>query len=629
MSALAAVLLVLSQDSLDALKERFEAERERAPAERAAVLELIAALRSDEAADFLGKAFEAEKDEDLRRLILRSLADCGSEEAVRRLVSIAKDPKVSLALREAAVEALYRTPTRAAYDLFVELARSGGALRARAFQGLLSYPLAGTETLWRGALEDADPEIRRLAFRMLAPLKDRKVLDLAMKAIQDRDESAALRIGAVAAWKAQGGVEAVKLLLAAAVDAEPEVREAISEALGAVEGDKAAEALYEGLRDQSKFVRLAAVGALARLNHARALDRLVGVMRGDKELEVRLAAVEALAVRGDRKSEEVLRREAQKSEGETVFAAIRALAGYPSEESIKLLGRLSEQGSVEVRVTALEALGLICRQDLLPFFEKALRSREWPIRVVAVRQLSRLRTREVVDLLVERMGKEDGRLVGDIAEALRLLTGKGLGYSPAHWRDWWAVNRETFAFGSGAEEGPGVGVTTYHGLPVVSRRIIFCLDISGSMDSPIGDRETRLGMAKKELVRTLSNLDRAAQVNIVFFDDRIEPWMRQLVPARANLQRALQLIDSVKPRGGTNIFDALELCFTDSRVDTIYLLSDGEPNSGKFTDAEDILREIRRMNRARQIAIHTVSLGPSEFMRRLAEENWGRCVEKK
>ncbi len=629
MKAMAAVLLWLAQDDLEALGRQFEAEKDLPAARRADAIGKIGALRTDEAAGFLGKAFAAEKDLEVRRHVLSSLAACGTEAAVRLLVSAAKGPEAPLELREAAVEILGGTSSRQAFDFLVELARSGGPLRARAFAGLASRPLAGTEALWRAALEDPDPEIRRRAFRMLAPLKDRKVLDLAKKAIQDRIESSAVQADAVAAWRAQGGVEAVKVLLPAAANVEAEVRAAIAEALGTVEGDKAAEAVYEGLRDPSRLIRLAAVGALAGLRHARAMQHLDTALR-DREVEVRLAAVDAIAARRDRKSEDVLRREAQKSEGETVFAAIRALGGYPSEEALKLLGKLATQGGVETRVTALETLGDLARPDSVPFFAQALKSREWPVRVVAVRQLARLKAKESVDLLVERMPREEGRLLGEIAEALRRLTGKGPISSPVHWKDWWAVNRETFAFGAAEAPEGGVGVTTYHGVPVISLRIIFCLDFSGSMESPVGaGGETRLAMAKKELSRALSSLDRAAKVNLVFFDDRVEPWMRELVPAKANLPRALALIDSVKPRGATNVFDTLDLCFQDASVDTVYILSDGEPNMGKFVDAGDILREIRRMNRARQIVIHAISLGPSDLMRKLAEQNGGQYVEKK
>ena len=68
--------------------------------------------------------------------------------------------------------------------------------------------------------------------------------------------------------------------------------------------------------------------------------------------------------------------------------------------------------------------------------------------------------------------------------------------------------------------------------------------------------------------------------------------------------------------------------FTDPDVDTIYLLSDGAPSAGKHTAPGEILREIRRKNRSRQIAINTISLGRSDLMKKLAEQNGGVYVQK-
>jgi hypothetical protein len=72
--------------------------------------------------------------------------------------------------------------------------------------------------------------------------------------------------------------------------------------------------------------------------------------------------------------------------------------------------------------------------------------------------------------------------------------------------------------------------------------------------------------------------------------------------------------------------------------DTIYLLSDGMPNSGNFTRPNDILREVKRLNRVLRMTVHTVWIDQSRdpakktvssgatFMKRLASEKGGRFV---
>jgi hypothetical protein len=153
--------------------------------------------------------------------------------------------------------------------------------------------------------------------------------------------------------------------------------------------------------------------------------------------------------------------------------------------------------------------------------------------------------------------------------------------------------------------------------------------MSGSRSTEGTGSATRMEQATKELSRVLSQLGPSAQINMIFFDDRIEPWHKGLVPLKANLKEAQAIVGRVVPRGQTNIFDSLEFAFTHKEADTIYLLSDGDPTSGRIIDQDDILREIRRINRLRQVVIHTISFGASPFLKRLAEQNGGQYVEVK
>ena len=48
--------------------------------------------------------------------------------------------------------------------------------------------------------------------------------------------------------------------------------------------------------------------------------------------------------------------------------------------------------------------------------------------------------------------------------------------------------------------------------------------------------------------------------------------------------------------GGTNLYDAVEFAFDDPEVDTVYLLTDGQPAPASV-EAEDIVEQVRLMNR--------------------------------
>ena len=77
-------------------------------------------------------------------------------------------------------------------------------------------------------------------------------------------------------------------------------------------------------------------------------------------------------------------------------------------------------------------------------------------------------------------------------------------------------------------------------------------------------------------------------------------------------------------RGATNVHAALERAFADAEVDTIFLLTDGQPSAGFLVAPEAILREVRRWNVGRGVRIHTVAIGGrSDFLERLAADSGG------
>jgi HEAT repeat protein len=630
MKALALLAMLLQAADLDALKAKFEAELGQPAVRRFPAVDAIGALRSDAASVFLEKAFDAEKDPQVRYQILKALETAATAPAWKKLSAVASSPVQPVHFRSLGLKALLDAKGPEGLALARQLTRDPGEIRLQAFAGLRRYPLKDTEGLWRAALDDSDTLVQGMAFAALAPLKDLKLEDRARKILIDPNAEPALKHGSVETLRHQGGAYNARILIASAAPPDPVLRRLIAEALAAFSDDKSAAEIYTALRDKEPGVRAVAARALGGLKHAKAADKLAEPL-ADRNAEVRAAALESVAERREKNAEQILLKEAQKSDEEAAAIAIGLLAGFPSDKTKQLLLKLADHYKPGVALPALEALGVIGTPEAFPAFEKALAHKEWPVRSAAIRALSKIRTREAVDLLVERMPKEDGRLFAEIGDALRGLTGKGIGYAPGAWKEWWTAHRDTFAFGAAADAvaAAGAGQTTYHGIPVSSNRVVFCTDISGSMSETADGKETRLDQAKKELSRVLGSLSKDAHCNLIFFDDRIEPWKTQLVPIKGNLPQALQLVASLQPRGTTNIFDTLFVALQHKEADTIYLLSDGEPTAGRIIGTDDLLREIRKINRLRQVAIHCISLGGSPFMKTLAEQNGGLYVEVK
>jgi HEAT repeat protein len=621
MTPVLALVLLLLQD-LEALKAKFNAEREKPSEQRAETVAAIAALKTDGAAAFLGEIFDKDKDSAVRAGALQGLP-------LKRLAEVAGDPKQQFTFRALAVDALTKPPSPEGLRVAKTVARESGEIRIHAWSGLRNYPLKETEFLWRDGLNDADPLVKAMSMMALAPLKEVKLQDVARAALLNPDAEPLVKYASVTVLQVSGGPAGTRVFVAAAGTTDPTLRRLLSEALGSMSDDKSAAEIYAALRNADPNVRAVMARSLGRLKHASADDRLSEPLK-DKVLDVRAAALEAVAERKEKNAEAVLHRESQSSNEESAAVAISLLPGFPSEATIQLLVKLAAHHKPGLAIPALQALGEITTPLAFAVYEKALKAKDWPVRVAAVRGLSRLRRKESVDLLIERIDKEEGRMLAEIVDVLRGLTGKPFGYAPGAWKEWWTGAKDEFVLPDKARAlaSSQANMTTYYGVPVLSNRVVFVTDMSGSMSETTG-AESRMEQAKKELSRVLSQLNPAAQVNMIFFDDRIEPWHKGLMPIKTHLKEAQAVVARLAPRGQTNIFDSLELAFAHKDADTLYLLSDGDPTAGRIIDKEDILREVRKMNRLRQIVIHTVSFGESPFLKELATQNGGQYVEIK
>lgn len=176
--------------------------------------------------------------------------------------------------------------------------------------------------------------------------------------------------------------------------------------------------------------------------------------------------------------------------------------------------------------------------------------------------------------------------------------------------------------------------------------------------------KTRIDVARKELINTIFVLSPKVHFNVVWFEATPTPWKQELVPATwANKLEAIQATDKVVASGGTNIWDALELGFKmietvqaktgpspvaiDKKVnyataingvDTMFLMSDGRPTVGRIATTDEVISELKKVNRLRKVTIHTICVGDvipgtaildrpdPAFLKRIADQNNGDFV---
>lgn len=412
--------------------------------------------------------------------------------------------------------------------------------------------------------------------------------------------------------------------------------------------------LERGLALGNVHARLVAIELLTHSRDERVTDRL-GKLALDREPGVARQAIRALGKRGDKAAIGTLRQVLRSGRvGRKLDAAhsLHALSKDDMRWKSDLVAML-EGNNDSQKALALDLLVSYQDPALLPRVYPALQHRSWQVRAAAMDFCRQVRSKDSIPYLIERLAKEKGRLFADCQLALKAHTGFRL-HTVEKWRDWWRSNKDTFVLPPLASvqdkesEGPArvsTATISYFNIPLVSNRVIFLLDVSGSMSAPMGGvrqsqprtgsgggkratAPTRLEEAKVQLQRVITALPEDARFNLIYFDTPVVTFLARMALARKGMkQRALRSVQGLQPRGSTNIHDALEEAFQDPAVDTIYLLSDGAPSAGKITDPDEIARAVATWNRTRRIRIHTISLGTkSAFMERLAEESGGEHV---
>jgi hypothetical protein len=255
----------------------------------------------------------------------------------------------------------------------------------------------------------------------------------------------------------------------------------------------------------------------------------------------------------------------------------------------------------------------------------------WPVRAAAIQLVVSLREAAGIPLLFERLDAEQARLRADLVAALRELTGLQFPTTAA-WRQWWAQAGATFEVPPPAparrdRRRADAGTTaSYWDLPVQSDRVVFVVDVSGSMNQPFGTgNATRLDEAKRQLDRVLAALPPKAKANIVAFGTDAQVFAANLQTLDERRRKAASgWVAALEARGATNVHAALQRAFADQEADTIFLLTDGRPSAGAIVAPAALADEVRRWNVGRGLRIHTVALGGrSELLERLAADSGG------
>ena len=367
-----------------------------------------------------------------------------------------------------------------------------------------------------------------------------------------------------------------------------------------------------------------------------------------------------------------------------------------SEALAGLAALVTEDPNPLVRVAAVDALGRLGRGHegiAGPPLVAALDDPELEVQVAACLALRGVRVKEAVEPLIRLLEEGEGRILEYPYPTLIEITDLEFLDDPRIWRNWWERAKDTWEVPSweevqrrrAAREAAAAQYRAtsrkqaeFMGIDTPSERIVFVVDVSGSMEDLVVDRDAfrergftrfeKLEIVKEELARTIENLDGKVRFNIYAFASRVHAWRKDLVPANGlNRRSAMDFVRKLKPIGGqaaaarasaglrgssgvddgrTNTYAALLTALgvadkegrlrkvdpseeVKAEVDTIFFLSDGRPSVGELVDPDDILESITELNRFRRVAIHTIAIGEfqKDFMQDLARQNGGVFVD--
>jgi hypothetical protein len=372
-------------------------------------------------------------------------------------------------------------------------------------------------------------------------------------------------------------------------------------------------ALQTGFKDDAPGVRSATFETLAKLNENQEIcTYLLGA----------------------------LSRQARRNElGVCSLPVLAALLSSKSEETNQQVAEFFDKtleksrGSALVITELADHLGARDEEDAVAILSKLTKTKifanHFNVRRAVIWALIRLDRLESLGELIALAANVKGEVRGDVVKYLVAVTGQNFVDNPAAWAPWWERNKETYVLPPAAARNPfnpvvAEGTPSYYGVPIYAQRIVFVLDISGSM------KGFRLAAAKRELVAAIEKLREDDEFAIVVFNSAVDVWQKRLVQATPAFKKsAAAYVNVQEARFNTASYDALEAAFNFD-AEAIFFLTDGAPQGGRINSPDEIVDLITQGNRPRRESIYSIGIavgtpnGPFDlFLRTLAEENYG------
>ncbi len=372
---------------------------------------------------------------------------------------------------------------------------------------------------------------------------------------------------------------------------DPHLRQWCAEALGHYGQGLFGEALRRALGDRDEGVRRAAARSLGMIAYEPAARHLEKTAR-HKDPYLRANSVEALA-------------------------RIDAAAYRENVEDA-----LADKAA-EVRCAVLAITPELYPDDAEAWSSAALRDEDWRPRMQAVDNFAAIRTKTSIDALIAAI--DDGRPVvaHRAVVALQQLTRQKWTVKP-QWELWWGENRAGFSFPRGKHDFRATSdakYATYNKVPVVSDHVVFLMDKSQMMRDKLKSGMTKDERALEELENVFARLSGDFVFNVYNYADQLDPFQRKPVTLNdRSREAAIQFVMSKPCSGRKDIWNALLTVVEDPDIDTVYLLSSGEPEIGLYVHWNRVVEHLADVNRFHKLTVHSVAYSSNAWYRTQLEK---------
>lgn len=249
--------------------------------------------------------------------------------------------------------------------------------------------------------------------------------------------------------------------------------------------------------------------------------------------------------------------------------------------------------------------------------------------------------REGAALLVDRLeaGEPSIRVRRALIRTLERASGESFGSSVRGWRAWadglpegWTpAAGEARARDAKDDDDGDDSTTAFVGHRIHSGRVIFVIDMSGSMWSETGGT-TRKARCEAELRKALEGLPEDARFSVLPFATEPAPWKPELKDATPkNVARALKDFEGLTLRGQGDYWRAIGRALECEEADTIIVLGDGNPSGGDRWNRRLMIDLWKERNRHRMVALEALLFDPTKGALRdwaeIAAFGGGACVE--